>query len=230
MVKVRADSSKIDEKMGTITWVGIDEKANEDDTRRSDQEIIREVVLTSGNEDLIRELDAGRIIFHRHPVGKPRGPSGRGRIIKIRLAKEELRDALLSHMKSGRQSLTEQFVHSFARRDYTMEELNLDRALRKRAGDLNALEGKLIYIVRDFDIIKLKYPRELPRHLIGGSTTNSSNSSSGTNITRVTTRSQSRTLNHSSFATASHNQTAANEVLSPQVVRSQLPCSSSYLA
>ncbi|KIH51163.1 hypothetical protein ANCDUO_18753, partial [Ancylostoma duodenale] len=135
--------------MGTITWVGIDEKCDEESTRRFDQETIREAVHTSGNEDLIRELEAGRITSHRHPAGKPRGSSGRGRIIKIRLANQELRDALLSHVRTGRQSLTEQFVHSFARRDYKAEELNLDRALRKRAGDLNALEDLLKINWRD---------------------------------------------------------------------------------
>lgn len=39
----------------------------------------------------------------------------------------------------------------------------MDRALRKEAGNLNAKEGRLAYIVCDFDIVKLKYPRDLPR-------------------------------------------------------------------
>ncbi|KIH52402.1 hypothetical protein ANCDUO_17497 [Ancylostoma duodenale] len=72
-------------------------------------------------------------------------------------------------MRSGRQSLTQQFVHSYARRDYTAEELSLDRMLRKEAGDLNAREGKLLYIVRDFDIVKLSAPRDLPRRLFAAS-------------------------------------------------------------
>ncbi|RCN35066.1 hypothetical protein ANCCAN_19097 [Ancylostoma caninum] len=67
------------------------------------------------------------------------------------------------HMRSGRQSLTQRYVHSFARRDYTAQELQLDRALRKQAGDLNAREGKLNYVERDFEIVKLRNPRELPR-------------------------------------------------------------------
>ncbi|EYB82078.1 hypothetical protein Y032_0367g32 [Ancylostoma ceylanicum] len=216
--------------MRTITWVGIDEKNDEESTRRFDQEIIREVVLTSGNEDLISELDAGRITSHRHPIGKPRGPSGRGRIIKIRLANQQLRDALLSHMKAGRQSLTEQFVDSFARRDYTMEELNLDRALRKRAGDHNALEGKLVYIVRDFDIIKLKYPRELPHYSAASSTANSFNHSPATNCAGVTTRSRLRMFKRSPSASAPRCETVANGMLPPQLAASQPSCSSSYLA
>ncbi|KIH43665.1 hypothetical protein ANCDUO_26324 [Ancylostoma duodenale] len=69
-------------------------------------------------------------------------------------------------MRSGRQSLTQRFVHSYARRDYTAEELSLDRTLRKEAGDLNAREGKLAFVVRDFDIVKLNTPRELPRRSI----------------------------------------------------------------
>ncbi|KIH68738.1 hypothetical protein ANCDUO_00929 [Ancylostoma duodenale] len=160
MVKVRADSSKIDEKLKTIAWVGIDEKVDERSTCRFDREIVKEAVYTSGCDDLIREFEEGRISIHRHPDGRPRG---RGRMIKIPLSNQALRDSLLSHMKSGRQSLTQELMHSFARRDYTVEELSLDRSLRKQAGDLNAQAAKLLYVVRDFDIVKLKTPRDLPK-------------------------------------------------------------------
>ncbi|EYC20777.1 hypothetical protein Y032_0021g418 [Ancylostoma ceylanicum] len=163
MVKIRADSKKIDEKLRTITWVGIDEQVDERSTCQFDREIVKEAVYTSGCEDLIREFEEGRIIIHRHPSGRPRGPGKRGRIIKVTLGNQSLRDSLLSHLRSGRQSLTQRFVHSFARRDYTMEEIALDRSLRKQAGDLNAQAGKLQYVVRDFDIVKLKTPRDLPK-------------------------------------------------------------------
>lgn len=163
MVKVKADSQRIDEKSMRIAWLGIDEQPNEELTRRFDREILKEVVQTSGDDQLIRELEQGRITSHRHPAGKPRKPGERGRIIKICLPNQALRDSLLDHMRSGRQSLTQRFVHSFARRDYTVEELSVDRALRREAGNLNAREGKLAYVVRDFNIVKLKVPRELPR-------------------------------------------------------------------
>lgn len=58
-------------------------------------------------------------------------------------------------MRSGRQSLTENFVHSFARKGYTEEDLHLDRALRREAGQLNAHAGKILYVACDFEIIKL---------------------------------------------------------------------------
>ncbi|KAL6742641.1 hypothetical protein Aduo_015771 [Ancylostoma duodenale] len=168
LVKVRADSHTIDEKLRRITWVGIDEQEDEDSTRRFDYEILKEAVYSSGDDRLIDEFNRGNIKSHRHPIGKPRGPGTRGRIIKIALPSQELRDILLEHMRSGRQSLTQQYVHSFARRDYTAQELQLDRALRKQAGDLNAREGKLNYVVRDFEIVKLRSPRELPRRSLTG--------------------------------------------------------------
>ncbi|VDL67127.1 unnamed protein product [Nippostrongylus brasiliensis] len=163
-VKFKADSKEIDEKARRIAWIGIGEQESEELTRRFDREILKEAVQTSGNDELIREFEKGRITSYRHPAGKPRGTGARGRIIKISLPNQELRNALLSHMRAGRQSLTRQFVHSFARRDYTSEELRLDRRLRKEAGERNAAEGKLMYIVRDFDIVKLKTPRELVVH------------------------------------------------------------------
>ncbi|EYC03568.1 hypothetical protein Y032_0093g2666 [Ancylostoma ceylanicum] len=191
MVKIRADSSKIDEKLRTITWVGIDEKVDERSTCRFDREIVKEAVYTSGCEDLIREYEEGRITIRRHPSGSPRGPGKRGRIIKITLANQSFRDSLLSHLRSGRQSLTQQFVHSFARRDYTMEELTLDRSLRKQAGDLNAQAGKLVYVVRDFDIVKLKNPRELPRRQLtsysSGTTVDKPRTHKPTALTQSTT-------------------------------------------
>ncbi|KHJ80840.1 hypothetical protein OESDEN_19480 [Oesophagostomum dentatum] len=150
MVKFRADSTKIDEKLRTIAWVGIDEKVDEVSTRLFDREIVKEAVYTSGCDDLKREFDEGRISIRRHPSGRPHGPGRRGRIIKITLSNQSLRDALLMHMKNGRQSLTKDFVHSYPRRDYTVEELELDRSLRKQAGELNAQCGRL------------KQPRDLP--------------------------------------------------------------------
>ncbi|KIH64646.1 hypothetical protein ANCDUO_05039 [Ancylostoma duodenale] len=130
MIKVKADSKRIDDKLERIMWVGIDEQPTEELTRRFDHEILREVVHTSGDDQLILEFEQGRITSHHHPVGRPRGPGQRGRIIKISLPTQDLRDSLLAHMCSGRQSLTQRFVHSYARRDYNAEELSLDRTLR----------------------------------------------------------------------------------------------------
>lgn len=166
MVKIKNDSQKIEEKSRMIAWIGIDELASEEETRRFDHEILREAIYTSGDDELKSEFDRGQITSRRYPVGKPRKPGARGRIIKITLPNQALRDSLLAHMRSGRQSLTQKYVHSFARRDYTEEELHLDRALRKEAGQLNAQAGKLLYIVRDFDIIKLKAPRDLPHRSV----------------------------------------------------------------
>ena len=143
LIKVRADSQKIDERMRTVVLVGIEEKSNENDTRRFDEEIVGELVNTSGNSDLVREFESGHIAVRRHPPNRPQNSGRKGRIIKITLTNQELRDSLLFHMRCGRQSLTREFIYSFARRDYTPEELALDRSLRKQAGELNAKEGML---------------------------------------------------------------------------------------
>ncbi|EYC37984.1 hypothetical protein Y032_0752g2055 [Ancylostoma ceylanicum] len=183
LVKIQTDGELINEKSRRIAWIGIDEQIDEESTRRFDHEIVKEAVHTSGDQELIREFEEGRIVSHRHPPGKPRGPAARGRIIKIALSSQDLRDRLLAHMKSSRQSLTQRFVHSFARRDYTVEELSLDRALRKQAGDLNAQEGKLAYIVRDFNIVRLKVPRDLPtRHQLPTAAKNPHSKTSSNNL------------------------------------------------
>lgn len=84
----------------------------------------------------------------------------RGRIIKIDLPSQTLKDRLLYHMKSGRQSLTRKFVLSNARRDYTLEELEMDRSLRRQAGELNAKSGRLEYVVSGLQIHWLRNPRD----------------------------------------------------------------------
>ncbi|WKY08770.1 hypothetical protein Q1695_007914 [Nippostrongylus brasiliensis] len=171
MVKIRSDSEKIDEKAKRIAWVGIDEKADERRTRLFDREILKEAIYTSGDEELIRCFDEGSITSRRFPTVRSKSPHARGRLIKIALPTKALRDRLLEHMRTGRQNLTKQFVHSFARRDYTTEELQLDRTLRKKAGEMNAREGKLVYVVRDLEIVKLRSPRDLPRSSVSSLTT-----------------------------------------------------------
>ncbi|VDK52383.1 unnamed protein product [Cylicostephanus goldi] len=163
LVKIRSDENKLEEKSKRIALIGIDEQGDENLTRRFDREIIKEFVYTSGEQQLVEEFEKGNVTVQRYPPGQPKSPRVRGRVIKVGLRSKELRDQLLQHMRAGRQSLTQKFIHSYARRDYTYEELQLDRALRKQAGDLNAREGKLMYVVRDFEIVKLKSPRELPR-------------------------------------------------------------------
>ncbi|EYC41152.1 hypothetical protein Y032_0580g253 [Ancylostoma ceylanicum] len=75
MVKIRADSQKIDDKIRTTAWVGINEKHDENSTRMFDREIVKKVVYTSGCDDFIRVFDDGRISFFRHQVGSSGLPS-----------------------------------------------------------------------------------------------------------------------------------------------------------
>ncbi|WKX95687.1 hypothetical protein Q1695_012275 [Nippostrongylus brasiliensis] len=163
LLKFQANAGTIEGKSKRIAWIGIEEKGSEEATKRFDREILKEVVHTSGDAELIANFDRGLITAQRHPHGKPRAPGEQGRLMKIFLPNQELRDSLLAHMKTGRQSLTQRFTHSFARRDYTTDQLMLDRAIRKEAGERNAREGRLASVVPDFQIVKLSSPRELPR-------------------------------------------------------------------
>ncbi|GMT19868.1 hypothetical protein PFISCL1PPCAC_11165, partial [Pristionchus fissidentatus] len=53
-------------------------------------------------------------------------------------------------------------VHAHVRRDYTADELEQDRFLRREAGKLNAEAGQLEFVVRDLKICRLANPRPLP--------------------------------------------------------------------
>ncbi|XGW07566.1 hypothetical protein V3C99_010605 [Haemonchus contortus] len=162
LVKFKADSKIVDEKACRITWVGIGEQATEAATNAYDKEALKEVIVSSGDQELLNEFNSGRIVAHRYPKTKPVSKNPRPRIIKISLGSQRLRDRLLDHMRAGRLSLTKDFVHSYARTDYTKEELAYDRSLRQKAGIMNREEGKLSYVVRDLAIHKLRTPRDLP--------------------------------------------------------------------
>lgn len=159
LVKFQGDSKLVLAKSCGITWVGINEQIDEPSTHAFDQEALKEIIDSSADDDLIREFSSGQIEVHRHP--KVKGKGSRPRIIKIYLRNQELRDRLLRHMRNGRLSLTKQFVHSYARRDYTREELEYDRSLRQKAGEMNKQQGMLKF-VRDFAIHELRCPRALP--------------------------------------------------------------------
>ncbi|KAL6742052.1 hypothetical protein Aduo_015251 [Ancylostoma duodenale] len=60
-----------------------------------------------------------------------------------------------------------------------MEEPALDRSLRKQAGDLNAQACKLLYVLRDFDIVRLRAPCDLPKHPLATAASNGAPSRAG---------------------------------------------------
>ena len=161
VAKVQTDQSTLGQKACRITWVGIQEKDSDQATFAFDSQALREVVEASENNELVQLLNNKQISCKRHP--EQRNPnSDRPRIIKIQLPTPEHRDNLLQFMRKGRQSLTRTMVHSYARRDYTQEQLELDRSTRREAGRLNAEAGELVWVVRDMKLFKLRTSRPLP--------------------------------------------------------------------
>ncbi|RCN44067.1 hypothetical protein ANCCAN_09930 [Ancylostoma caninum] len=92
MVKQTANSkrnSNVDSPLEMRLWASIDEQEDEESTRRFDFEILKEAVYSSGDDWLIDEFNRRIIKSHRHAI---------------------------EHMRSGRQSLTQRYDHSFASR------------------------------------------------------------------------------------------------------------------
>ncbi|KIH59549.1 hypothetical protein ANCDUO_10212 [Ancylostoma duodenale] len=137
LVKFKADAKTVDEKACRIAWIGIEEHADDSTTTTFDKEALKEVIETSGDDELLAEWQTRRIGVHRHPPVRNNSQSLRPRIIKITSLSQDLRDRLLAYMRRGRLSLTKHCVHSYAPKDYTKEELEYDRSLRKKAGLLN---------------------------------------------------------------------------------------------
>ncbi|KAK6052291.1 hypothetical protein COOONC_10203 [Cooperia oncophora] len=153
--KFKSDTKIVDDIACKITWVGIEEKATEEATRAYDREAIKEVVETSGDKCLLEEFNHGRIEFCRHPRTRVPGrlQSSRPRIIKEPGTQGPLATAYEKWASVSYQRLSS--IHML-RPDYTREEIEYDRALRRKAGIMNSQEGKLTYIVRDLAIHKLR--------------------------------------------------------------------------
>lgn len=117
LVKFKADTKLLDAKACRITWVDISEQSTESATYAFDKEAVKEVVETFSDELLLNEFKSGRITFHRHPKLKKTASGPRPRRMKIYLDTQELRDRM--HMRTGRQSLTRNYVRSCATTDYT---------------------------------------------------------------------------------------------------------------
>ncbi|KAK6060489.1 hypothetical protein COOONC_01848 [Cooperia oncophora] len=137
LVKFHSDTKNIASKHCNIVWVGIEEHGDDRSTSDFDREAIKEIIDAACDNELMSQWKAGNIKIARFPHNRS-AASRKPRIIKINLPSQELRDRLLAFMRKGRLSFTQTFYHSYARRDYTREELDYDRQLRKRAGMLNA--------------------------------------------------------------------------------------------
>ncbi|KAK5972228.1 hypothetical protein GCK32_016596 [Trichostrongylus colubriformis] len=71
MVKVKADGETIEEKLKRITWVGMGEQADERSMMKFDMEALREVICSSGDEQLIEKRNK---TAHRFPAIMPNNP------------------------------------------------------------------------------------------------------------------------------------------------------------
>jgi hypothetical protein len=124
---------------------------------------LEEVITASMDNELALAWQANKIKMVRLPENKPRKTNERPRPVKVELPTPEMRAKLLALLRAKRHSLTAEMHHSYARNDYTIEQMKLDMELRKRAGNMNKDAKQLKYIVRDLEICTLRNPRELPR-------------------------------------------------------------------
>jgi hypothetical protein len=167
MLKLKDDEPLIEQKAKNLIWIGVSEKEDDTATKQFDYEMVKEVIESNSNKMLTDELASGKIKVSRiNAKNKSDNSKGKGRIprpVIVELQSKELRDKLLDLIRSKRCSLTKDMPHSYARRDYTVEEMIMDREKRQEAGKLNQDAGKLTWVVRNFELCKLRNPRDLPQ-------------------------------------------------------------------
>ena len=160
VVQAKLDSSTIEEKSKNLVVLNLGELDSSGNPVKGDEMLVAEMIHSVGDPTLVKKLKEGKIKFRRHPTDRP--PTARGRPLKLFFESQGERDLVLQHVKRNKTALMKEHPHSFIRRDYTAQELAVDRDLRQRAGLLNAAEGHLRYLVRDFEICQLPKPRPLP--------------------------------------------------------------------
>lgn len=140
------------------------EEAGEN-TERNDRSLIASLLSRSNHSSLSDLVDihgnlSSTVSFRRFPETRVPRP-GYPRIIKVSFCSQKLRDLFLQSAAkdSERRRL---HPHSFVRRDFTKEELAVDRAARREAGKRNSELGQLAWVVRDSQPFKLAIPRPLP--------------------------------------------------------------------
>lgn len=162
--------------------------------------MVSELFNHIGDEHLLSVIE--KVSFHRHPLEKKEG--SRDRPIKIQFLNQKDRDSFIHHVRHSQACRLSGSYHAFVRRDLTMEELEVDRSMRREAGKRNAEVGQLEFVVRDLRIVRLSNPRPLPPR--SQEALNRSKTSSATQIYPV---SANRGLSPSFFPTLSHPPTTS---------------------
>ena len=157
LTRVVFQQDSIRDKSTRAVLVGHPEDQDEEVTKRNDLLLIQNLLAKIDHPSL--NMDS--ITYHRHPA--ERKSVSHNRIIKIQLKDHAARDLFLSMARRVRGASLTGNPHAYFRRDFTSEELALDRELRQQAGRKNCEANSLIYIVRDLKIVKLSVPRVLPK-------------------------------------------------------------------
>ena len=155
ITRVVQNTATLADKATRAVLVGAAEQDDPAETLRSDTLLLSSIIQKMNDESFTMES----ISFKRHPEER-KGSSHR--IIKIQFRNQSLRDAFLRRCQLIQGARMTGSPHAFFRRDYTSDELTLDREKRREAGMLNAECGELRWVVRDLRLFKLSNPRPLP--------------------------------------------------------------------
>ncbi|KAF8384702.1 hypothetical protein PRIPAC_73844 [Pristionchus pacificus] len=157
-VSTMTNSHIINEKATRAVLIGFAEKKTPEETDLADLKTVSDMFRLMGDDHLLSICE--NVTFHRHPIEKREG--ARDRPIKIQFQNNKDRDHFIAVARQKQACRLSGSVHAFVRRDLNIEELDVDRSLRREAGKRNAEAGQLECVVRDLRVVRLSNPRPLP--------------------------------------------------------------------
>ena len=160
---VERNRTVLQSKATRIVFVGKPEKNTPAETAKSDEEFIATLVKELAIPALSDAMAAGRLQHHRHPAHAHPRSDGRplARPLKFDLCDPSLRDLVLDRIRSRDRPSVMSTVR-YARRDLSLEELDLERKAKQEARKLNEQLGQIVWGVQDIKLRRFSKPRPFP--------------------------------------------------------------------
>ena len=159
-LRVEAQRTTLESKSKRFVVMRVPEAPTEQETARNDQKLLEDIVNELHIPALTDAMNAGEIEMHRHPRQRNPNATDHARPIKVDVGSQQLRNIVLSKLRSGRMNTFSGYPRTiFCRRDLTEDELRIERANRIRCHEMNTLAGSIVYGMRDTEIIKYFTPR-----------------------------------------------------------------------
>lgn len=168
-LRVESQRLTLENKSRRMVIMRLPEQATESQTSTQGNQTVEQIVKELDMPDFSRAFTDGKVSHHRHP--RERNPTRdyakHPRPLKIDLSDPHLRNSVLHQLRTTRIPAL-RYDRLFCRRDLSEDELNLERANRKKAHEM---KGRFNHVwherLRHHHVLKASSIREAPHKPLG---------------------------------------------------------------